>query len=231
MMKKVPFYTLLVFLFITSKQVSAQEFSIMGGFNASNMSSKFEGKNYSDQLNYNTRLGGHAAFLVDLKIGKVFSIEPGLMFITKGYKSQFSVPNSSDFRLKYNTYYMDIPILAKFNWNPKENFRVYGGLGPVIGIGLFGKIKPDNINADQQVYFQDNYPGIPTSDKSIDFGDDNKRMDVGLMVTTGINVSKFRVGVFYNQGLRNIALNQFKTRNRVFGISAGYTFQFKNDTE
>ena len=83
-MKKVPFYTLLVFLFITSKQVSAQEFSIMGGFNASNMSSKFEGKNYSDQLNYNTRLGGHAAFLVDLKIGKVFSIEPGLMFITKG---------------------------------------------------------------------------------------------------------------------------------------------------
>lgn len=230
-MKKVPFYTLLVMFLITSKQVSAQEFSIMGGFNASNMSSKFDGKNYSDELNYNTRLGGHAAFLIDLKIGKVFSIEPGLMFITKGYKSNFSIPNSSDFKLKYNTYYLDIPVLAKFNWNPKENFRVYGGLGPVFGIGLFGKIKPDEMTADQQVYFQDNFPGIPTSEKSIDFGNDNKRMDVGLMVTTGINVSKFRVGVFYNQGLRNIALNQFKTRNRVFGITAGYTIQFKNDTE
>lgn len=230
-MKKVPFYTLLVILLITSKQSSAQEFSIMGGFNVSNMSSKFEGKNYSDELNYNIRLGGHAAFLADLKIGKVFSIEPGLMFITKGYKGIYAVPNESDFRVKYNTFYMDIPILAKFNWNPKENFRVYGGVGPVIGFGLFGKIKPDNMTAGQEVYFDDNYPEVPKSNKKIDFGKENKRIDVGLMVTTGINVSKFRVGVFYNQGLRNISLNQFKTRNRVFGISAGYTFQFKNDSE
>lgn len=230
-MKNILLFTLLVGFLITSKQVSAQEFSILGGFNASNMSAKFEGKNYSDELNYNTRLGGHAAFLVDLKIGNVFSIEPGLMFITKGYKSKFSIPNESDFKLKYNTFYMDIPILAKFNWNPKENFRVYAGLGPVFGIGLFGKIKPERVNTEQSAYLDDKYPEIPQSNKKIDFGDENKRMDVGLMVTTGINISKFRVGVFYNQGLRNIGLNQFKTRNRAFGIHAGYTFAFKNDAQ
>jgi hypothetical protein len=230
-MKKVVFFTLLVSFLITSKQVYAQEFSILGGFNASNMSSKFEGKNYSDQLNYNTRLGGHGAFLGDFKLGDMFSVETGLMFITKGYKGVYAVPNESDFRLKYNTFYMDIPILAKFNWNPKENFRVYGGIGPVIGIGLFGKIKPDNMTAGQQEYFDESYPNIPQSNRTIDFGKENKRMDVGLMVTTGVNISKFRVGAFYNQGVRNIGLNQFKMRNRVFGLHAGYTFQFKNDTE
>lgn len=229
-MKNILLFTLLVGFLITSKQVSAQEFSILGGFNASNMSSKFEGKNYSDELNYNTRLGGHGAFLGDFKLGEMFSVESGLMFITKGYKGVYAIPNESDFRVKYNTFYMDIPILAKFNWNPKENFRVYGGLGPVIGIGLFGKIKPDNMTAGQQAYFSD-FPEFPTSNKSIDFGKENKRMDVGLMVTTGINISRFRVGLFYNQGVRNIGLNQFKMRNRVFGLHAGYTFQFKNETK
>lgn len=199
----------------------------MGGANISNMSFKIDKNNLAEINDFQPRIGGHLGLLIDLKLGKVFSIEPGLMFITKGYK--FDIPNQSDIRYKYNTFYMDIPVLAKFNWNPKEHFRVYGGLGPVFGLGLFGNLKNNGLSDAQKAYILTNHPRLPLSKEKIDFKSDIKRLDVGLMFTGGINISNFRVGIFYTQGIRSISYDHTTARNRVAGVHVGYTLQFRNE--
>ncbi len=228
-MKAHKLITLFILNLLIIKVADAQEFSILGGANLSNMTIKTEGKNISDEHNFQPRIGGHAGLLIDLKFGKTFSLEPGIIFITKGHKFQAPTIDEVDFR--YNTLYMDIPVLAKFNWNPKENFRLYGGLGPVIGIGLIGKIKNEGLTDAQREYIQANYPELPVDNKKVNFGTDIKRMDVGLMFTGGINVAGVRLGVFYNQGIRSLEYRNYTQRNRVAGVHIGYTIQFRNKKE
>lgn len=222
---KSKFFILIVISTLSLTNTYAQEFSILGGANFSNMSSKYENVNFAKDSDYSLRPGGHLAVMMDLKFGKVFSIEPGLMFITKGFKANAAIAEVPDYRLRFNTFYLDIPILAKFNWNPKENFRIYGGVGPVIGVGLFGKLKVQG--SVEQLGTQ--YPNLPRADRSVDFGGEVDRMDVGLMFTTGLNISKARIGVFYNQGIKSITNDMTTSRNRVFGVHVGYTIAFRNE--
>lgn len=228
-MKNYRLYIASAFSILMINIVNAQEFSILGGANLSNMTVKSDGKNLSDDHNFKPRIGGHAGLLIDLQFGKVFSLEPGIIFITKGHK--FHVPTVDEVDFRYNTLYMDIPVLAKFNWNPKENFRLYGGLGPVMGIGLIGRIKNEGLNDAQKEYIQATYPDLPVDNEKVNFREDIKRMDVGIMFTGGINVAGVRVGLFYNQGIRSLEYRNYTQRNRVAGVHIGYTLQFKNKKE
>lgn len=223
-------------LLIMPGYLQAQEFSVVGGMNVSNMSTKVDGSNLASEYGFQPRIGGHLGGLIDLKFGKVFSIEPGLIFITKGFKFDhtFQLDNGKkyDYSYKFRPFYLDIPVIAKVNWNPKERFRVYGGLGPVFSIGLFGNRKTAfSSNEITLAEVEAQYPGRIEGDGKIRFGDEIKRHDVGLMFTAGINVAMVRIGAFYTQGLTNVTYDHSTARNRVVGVHVGYTFAFRNQVE
>jgi hypothetical protein len=171
----------------------------MGGLNLSNMAFKTDDISISPS----TKAGFHIGASFEIPIFKIISIEPALLFSAKGCKI-------SDF--KTNLYYLEVPINVKATFDVKV-VKIYGALGPYIGIALFGNNK------------------VEDEKESIEWGSDGdfKRIDVGLTFGAGVEIGAIPIyfGLSYSLGLSNISANSdgdASVNNRVFGISVGYKF-------
>lgn len=139
----------------------------------------------------------------EFEINNLIRFEPGLLLTTKGFKADNW---ASDY--KVNLLYLEIPLNAKAYFNA-GSLKLYGLLGPYVGIGLTGKIKYEDDNLD---------------DDDIDWGSDNgelKRLDFGLNIGAGIDLGQFQVGLQYGLGLVDLG---YSDSHRVFSINAGYKF-------
>ncbi|MCK5103812.1 MAG: outer membrane beta-barrel protein, partial [Cyclobacteriaceae bacterium] len=121
-----------------------------------------------------------------------------------------------------NLWYMDIPILFKWNFQIDERTNIYPAIGPYVGIGLKGKSKSES---------KSNY-GEETYTNDVEWGSDEetdilKRFDGGLSIGGGIEYKAFQFGVYYNLGIANISAytgDNTKIKNRVLQFSLGYRF-------
>lgn len=211
-------------LFLISGGIFAQSLTVLGGGNYTNVAYQ-QGSGAAIEDTYNWKIGFHVGAYLDYVLNKDKSnelvIEGGLLFDTKG-----SVQDQTEIGLpienKWNTYYVDVPLLFKYRYRFRSLNKVYVAVGPYVGIGLFGKR-----TQTQTIDGQSN-----TEKFTIKWGDDDaihdmKRLDYGATARIGfLAVNGLDIAVSYDYGLPNIASmgSNIEMNNQVMRLSVGYHF-------
>lgn len=149
---------------------------------------------------------------VNVPLGEVFSIQPGLTLVGKGFKTEVLGAT-----LKSNPWYLEVPVnaVAGFQAGPG---KIFVGAGPYVGFGLFG---------------ENTISGTGTAlDGSADikFGststDDYKMIDFGLNFLAGYQLNNgLSINAGYGMGLSSIgATGSASVKNSVFSVGLGFAF-------
>jgi|SRR5699024_6939966 len=192
-MKKL-LYSLCILLAIglVSKPAQAQssiDFGIRGGLNFANLN--------DTDLDTDSRtgfmVGVYANYLIP---NSPVSIQPEVLYTQKGFEY-------GDATAKLG--YIEIPVLAKFDWVMDGNITPHVYFGPYIGF---------NVSAEAEG---------PQGDVDVDIEDTVNTTDFGVIVGAGVDVNRFNVGVRYGAGLTEVADN-IDGKNGVLSIVAGVSF-------
>lgn len=200
-------------------QANAQTLGIKGGFNLANMHEKDDDETYSDDYTMNP--GFHAGLFAEFPINEFLSFEPGLLLTTKGMKYEDDILGIN-VKAKVNLYYLDIPLALKASHDIGGNAKIFGAVGPYVGIGLSGKVKATaEFMGEEETEVEDIEWGSDEDE------DDLRRLDYGLTFGAGVEVNPVLFGISYDLGLANISSYQdfgTSTKNRVLKFSVGYKF-------
>jgi hypothetical protein len=210
---------LIVVILFTLASESYSQIGVKAGLNLSNMLIKDDYGTYSDESKMNP--GFHVGATAEFPITEMISIETGLFLSTKGVKmSEKDI--DYEYNSKANLFYIDVPLTVKAYINVGGS-RIYGAIGPYIGMGISGKTT-----------YEYKETGVPTETdtETISWGsdaenDDLKRLDYGLTAGAGVEINSIQIGVSYGFGLANISSYTGDgdiVNNRVLGISLGYKF-------
>lgn len=214
-------FCIIVFLVATSIKSYGQTFGIKAGLNLANQKiTRDLGHDYDDIK----LIGGyHFGVNFEFPLSKVLFIEPVILLISKGFKSNTAINELGldiDYKQKTRPLYLDIPLNIKY----KINFgkaKMYFATGPYLGIGIGGKIKTE---ASYLSLSEENTEDIQWGG---DNNDDYQQLDYGLNFGLGIETGNIGIGFRYGMGLANIAANQdggLNVKNNVFGLSFSYRF-------
>jgi len=210
-MKTTTKFLLIIMISMLSIQSYAQSFGVKGGLSLANMLVEDEDETYSDE--FSMKPGFHIGGVFDYSLSDFLSIETGLLLNNKGFKLE-----EDDYTMKYNLFYLDIPITLKASYDLSDNLAMYGDIGPYLGLGLSGKVKGE-------------YDG-ETDETDIEWGnnedeDDLKRFEFGATFGGGVEIGAIQVGISYDLGLANISSYTdygVAFKNRVLKFSVGYIF-------
>lgn len=138
-MKKYVFF-LLVLFYTAGSEISAQvQWGIRAGGNLSSMLLEDEGEYIKTKLQPGFHIGGTA----DVFISDKFSLQPALLFTTKGFKLDddgFADALYGVDYIKFMSYHIDLPVNVVFK--PQlGNGNLLLGAGPYISYGLGGRWK------------------------------------------------------------------------------------------
>lgn len=203
---------------------NAQTVTLKGGLNMYDMFFKAPNETYSDHTKLHP--GFQAGVSVDIPIKNKFSLEPSVLFSQKG----FAYANKSDMfgstvDVTMNMYlnYIDIPLVAKLKFDVAK-VKMFTTLGPYLGIGLNGTLK------HKAVFTFMGDTEVDEGSEKVKWGSDAnndmlKRIDYGLMAGAAVQIKAFQIGLTYGYGLANISSSpDLKIRNRVLGLTVGYSF-------
>ena len=219
-MKNLVKLLIVVFIVTMVSESFAQTFGVKAGLNLSNQLFKDDDNTYSEDFKMNP--GFHIGTIAEFPITEIFSFETGLLLSTKGFRfsrEETFLGETIELIHKNNLNNLDIPLTAKVSFNV-GGAKIYGAIGPYLGMGLFGKIK-----------------ATETEEADIEWGSDDKadykRFDFGLFAGAGVEINSIQIGLSYGFGLANISSvteHGSKINNRVLGISVGYRFGGKGKT-
>ncbi len=160
----------------------------------------------SDPVN---RIGWHAGALANIPIHKKISVQPELLFSSKGYRyiGDLNETNKSSIRLNYLT----APILLSY----KIDYKTSLFLGPEIGYLLSAYLLFPN---KEKFNVSNNYP------VKLDLG-----LDIGLSYKI---IKKVGLEILYNYGFKNmyitdavgVRIGERLAGNRVFQLGCFYSF-------
>lgn len=197
---------------IAMVSVNAQDnlkWGVMAGMNVSKYT--FTG--------FDNRVGFHAGVKAELGLSQEASgayMDFAALLTLKGAK----IDGGSIATVKFNPYYLEIPVHVGYKYAVNENFALFGSVGPYLAVGLFGKakLKVDGDIADIAEL------GDNSMSEDI-FGDDGlKRFDFGLGLKAGVEFNKkYQVAISYDFGLVEVA-KDLGMKNRNLMISLGYMF-------
>ncbi|MDL2265950.1 PorT family protein [Parabacteroides sp. OttesenSCG-928-G21] len=143
-----------------------------------------------------------------------------------------------------NNHYLQIPLLAKFNWQLTDKIRMNVAIGPYVGLSLSntGKGKTIRVSYDElepgyywigagyyYYGYANNYgqgvsPGLEEY-KMLSYTHDTpkRKNDWGMMGRIGFEVDKVTIGVTYDLTFRDgDVLSDFHVEHHTFGLSVGY---------
>jgi hypothetical protein len=220
----------------TDKKV---RFGIQLGGLMSNMNSvDFNPGEWFDGWKVSPKYGFTGGILLEIKLAKVFSLQPGLSFTMKGCMREgyTNLVYVDDDRTAYedayverklNTSYLELPFHFVFNIPVnKHYFNI--GIGPYVAYGIKGKSKN---------HFT--YEGEDIDDTMVDssleydlFSGDQKwynPLDYGLSGFVGVAFSdRFLIRAGYSHGLANISSDteylETDVKNNYFHLSLGLKF-------
>lgn len=156
------------------------KFGIKAGVNLTNM--------FVDEVSdENMKVGFNAGFFAKLPVTRGFSIQPELLYTSKGAKEKYNnfIQGAGEYRFNLN--YVELPVLAVIN--VAKNFNVH--VGPYVSYLAAVNIK--NLHEDH------------SQDEIAELDADNfNRFDYGLVGGLGVDISNFTIGARYNYGLREI---------------------------
>jgi len=192
-------------------------FGIRAGVNFQNLNGEnMEG----DDLDFKMKTGFHIGVDADIPIAEEFFFRPGILFTTKGAKS-----DGDDSKL--NLSYIEVPL--SFVYKPTLGTgKLLLGIGPYVAYAVGGKLKDDDDNEvdiefENKITVQQALSGTPYL-KGLDFG--------GNLLFGYEFSQKFYAQLNAQLGLANINPkiegvdddDIGKTKNTGFGISVGYRF-------
>ncbi len=164
---------------------------------------------------FDSKVGCHAGVKAEVGLPQFSDglyLDMGALLTLKGAK----VDGGSAATIKFNPYYLEIPVHLGYKYAVNENFAIFGNAGPYVAIGLFGKAK---IKGDLIDDIIDEYGGDDNSTNV--FGDDAmKRFDFGLGLKAGVEFNqKFQISIGYDWGLiENIKDSGNKNRNLMISL-------------
>lgn len=219
----------LILLLFCSGTIFAQSLSIVGGGNYTEVDYKQGDVGSAAEDTYNSKFGFHVGAYLDYVLSKDKSnelvVETGLLLDTKGAKQEVSV-SSLSVENNINLYYADIPFYLKYRYRFRSLNKVYIGVGPFVGVGLFG-----NRTTTQTI------DGVSTEEKDkIRWGSDEtqhdmRRLDYGLTGRIGfLSVGGLDISASYDYGIPNIASmgDNIEMKSRVMRLSVGYHFSLED---
>jgi len=203
----------IVFTLTFASESFAQSFILKGGLNMSNMLEKDKSNTYSDE--YKMKPGFHAGLGVEIPFSEAIALEVGALVSTKGFKTKGEFLGI-DYSSSLNTLNLDIPILVKPYFEIADGTKLFGAVGPYVGLGLFGNVK-SKVAGERD-------------SENLEWGNDIdendiKRLDFGLSIGGGVEIKGLQVGVSYGLGLGNISPysdDSYRLQNRVLALSLGY---------
>jgi len=203
-------------------QDQSTSFGIRGGVNFQNINGKDFNNN---ELNFNLVPRFHAGISIDVPIAPDFYIQPGLLFSTKGAKSEGEFLGLYS-ALEYNLSYLELPI--HFLYKPVlGRGHLILGFGPYVGYGIAGTAKYtlSDVTTERDIDFTKEYSGLydPNKFNPIDIGGN---LFFGYEFTIGIRIQLNTQLGLTNINSKNTSLSNDNTsfKNTGFGLSLGYQF-------
>lgn len=200
-------------------------FGIRAGINFQNINGK---DNDDDNLELKMVPRFNAGVVADIPVAPEFYFQPGLLYTTKGAKTEEEA-NSS---LEYNISYLELPLSFLYKPVLGSGYMLLG-FGPYVAYGLSGKVKIESplVNEDRDIEFGDETSSV-IDILDIPFTDTFKRLDYGANLFFGYQLQNgFSVQLNTQLGLAKInadnnldANDEMTFKNTGFGISLGYMF-------
>lgn len=196
---------------------SQVRFGVKGGLNLANQKIKLSLMGESIDRSGDGIASFHIGGVAEVPISQHFAFRPELLVSGKGMNLDAEDPDTEEpFTAKIRPFYLEVPLNFVYTHEFPTGLRFYGGAGPSIAYGLFGKVKG---NGNSEDAFQD---------------EGFKRFDFGINLLAGVELnSGLTLGVNFTPGLANITdaedtMSGFdadiKWTNSVFCISVGYMF-------
>lgn len=211
-MKKI--FALSAALFLFAGVLTAQNSSF--GFHAGTSISKFKFKDGDISYSMNDLVSLQAGFVVDLPIGKNFSLQPGLNYLQKGGKASEDYSGVTEENIM-RVNYLEVPINILYNVRSKSG-TFFVGAGPSVSFAMSGK----------SIY---KYNGEEEKE-TIKFGNDAdndhmRGLDFGINTLAGYRFkSGFFIGANYNWGLRNLTpggnSDDGTVKSSYYGVRVGF---------
>jgi len=221
-MEKLLRFTLLFFLIFAYANIQAQvKFGPRIGLNLSTATMKLDTTNWPmDKM----LIGYHFGVVSDIPLTKNISLQPGIIYSTKGHVYVVSLDFLGmhwAFKETINANYIEIPVNVAYSFDLGQ-VKISLLAGPYIGYAISGVFAVLNETDNKLTHGK------------ITFGsgenDSEKAFDFGLNGGAGVNFRGLLISGQYGLGLANIAssLNVKESnsivKNRVIGISLSYLF-------
>ena len=198
---------------LTQVSFAQTRFGLRGGLNIANQ--KISVNAFGDNVSQSgdAIASFHIGGMADIKLSELFYLQPSLLISGKGTDFNGEDDFGNPVTAKIRPFYVEIPVnLVVKTTLPSTNLTVYGGAGPSIGFGAFGKVKSDGESEDA---FQE---------------DGFKRLDFGINLTAGVETpSGWQFSFHFTPGIANIyggedvgGGSDITWKNKVVGISIGY---------
>jgi len=162
------------------------------------------------------KLGVQIGVMGELALGRVFAIQPGLLFSMAGYTSTTEA-GSVESEMSYNFNYLHVPLNALIKLPLGRRANLFLSVGPYAGYAINGKYKLEDME-DQKV--------VKTEKSDVRFGNDAlKRFDAGLGFGLGCQAGAVQVDLGMTVGLMNIHnVTGYDMRNYGLGLAVSYFF-------
>ena len=186
-------FLLLAFLIFAA--AAQAQIGIRAGIGSSNFS------NGESQRAFTSTTGVHLGAYYGIKATDKLTVEPGLFYSGKGYKT---VPLGATQEIKESLGYLDIPVLARYAIN--SSFNVFAG--PQAGF-LLSRTRTTGSVKD-------------TNAESLGGYEIGAVLGAGYQMASGLNLQ-----VSYDFGVVPFNYYEFEVNNTVFKLSVGYTLPSK----
>jgi len=201
---------------IGAKAQDKTTFGVRAGVNFTNINGE---EDNGDKLNGKIKTGFNIGVNAEIPLVPDFYIQPGLLFSTKGAKTEITGQDD----LKANTSYLEIPINLLYK-PVLGTGKLLLGFGPYVGIAVGGKLKQGSNEADIK-FANDVKSTDPDRARTM------KRLDFGGNLLAGYEFSsKFSFQLNAQLGMTNLEPKvdgkklDSKSKNTGFGFSVGYRF-------
>ena len=199
-MKKVCILLLSLTLAVSSFAQDSFSWGVKGGLNLSSM----YGGDFKDMVNSKKmKANFYAGITTELRISNLFAVSPELVYSAEGTHFKTNVEGlvgTSEVKVKLNSHYLNIPIMAKFYVAKRFSLNV----GPQVGFNMGMKIKAGGESEKL--------------DKS-----DYHKIALAACLGATYNFERFFIEARYNLGLTNV-VKDFDNKNCVFQFGVGYKF-------
>ena len=202
-MKKV--YIVLLAAVLTASYAQAQfTFGLRTGFNLTTMT--------EEGIDTKMKPGFQIGVVGDYALSDNFSIQPGVLFATQGFRWNLSLMGA-DLKTSINLNYLQIPVNAQYKLD-LGGMNLLLQAGPYLGYAVSGKViaKAGGLKEEEKINFGSNK-------------EEMKAFDFGLGLGAGLQFGNIQAGLGYNIGLANLSnVEDSSTKNNGLALTVTYLF-------